>query len=105
MSHEKNSGISQGLVYAGFIGAALLMGRGCTAAVEASYDADAAAQTVEDMGFTEPQVTETNRWFVGFQGCDEKDSLGYEITAVNPQGKEVELLVCKGLFKGATIRQ
>ena len=92
-------------VYAGAISIAVLLNRGCTAVTEMSYDTQDAEQTAEDMGFTQPEVTETSRWLVGLQGCDKYDSIGFEMTAINAQGQEVDILVCKGLLKGATVRQ
>ena len=93
------------LIYAGAFAGLLLLGRGCTAATEASYDAQDAEQTATDFGFTNPEVTETNRWLVGLQGCGEEDSIGFEIAAKNSNGDDVNLLICKGPLKGATLRQ
>lgn len=105
MRHEKHDVKTDLLAGAAVLAGVLLLGRGCTAVVEQTYGTDDAVATAEDMGFTNPEVTEVNRWLPGLQGCDEKDSIGFEMTATNAQGREVDLLVCKGLFKGATLRQ
>lgn len=105
MRYEKFDLKADIMMGAALVAGFLLLPRSCTAVVEQNYDATDAVATAEDMGFTDAEVTEVNRWYPGFQGCDEKDSIGFELNATNPNGDEVDLLVCKGLFKGATIRQ
>ena len=39
-----------------------------------------------------------------FFGCGKGDLWRDEFVAKNPAGKEVEVIVCQGIFKGATIR-
>jgi hypothetical protein len=43
--------------------------------------------------------------FVGVRGCGEEDLAKYEFEATSFRGEDVGVIVCKGIFKNATIRQ
>jgi hypothetical protein len=62
-------------------------------------DPAGATKTLDDGGFTQIQ-TGGYSWF----GCGKGDLYHTEFKAKNAQGKEVSGVVCKGLFKGSTIR-
>lgn len=50
--------------------------------------------------------TDTDRFFAGLGGCGKGDIVAYELEATAPNGTQgVDILVCKGLLKGATLRQ
>jgi hypothetical protein len=72
---------------------------------EMGFDSSDAERVAEQNGFMEAEVTEVNRLFPGAQGCGKGDLIGFEIEAIAPNGNPVTIDVCKGLFKGATIRQ
>ena len=56
-------------------------------------------------GYTSAAITERHELFPGMNGCDEKDTAGFDVTATNVNGTRVNLIVCCGLvFKGCTIR-
>tara|TARA_B100000508_G_C11435908_1_gene266012 strand:+ start:956 stop:1234 length:279 start_codon:yes stop_codon:yes gene_type:complete len=60
---------------------------------------------LENLGFTEIQVTDKAWFLVGMRGCSERDAAMFTATAVNPVGKRVTTTVCVGWpFKGATVR-
>lgn len=63
-----------------------------------------AQRAAETMGFTEVQVANSGFMFTSWRGCDDKDYSWYKVNAVNPTGESVELTVCRGLFKGYTVR-
>lgn len=65
---------------------------------------EGAVNAAETMGFTNVELTDSGILFPSFHGCDDKDFTWYDVRAVNSQGKEVDLKVCKGLFKGFTVR-
>lgn len=73
--------------------------------VKATYGADDAQEYVEDSGYTNVQLEDTDTILVGVRGCGEKDAVSYEFSAESPSGSDVDVLVCKGLLKGATLRQ
>ena len=102
---NRNEGFFGGLLGpAIMIGVVVLGPRACTAVVESDYSGDDAVKTVNDNGYSNAILTETNEWYPALQGCGELDNLGYEITAVNEDGKSVDLQVCTGFFKDITIR-
>lgn len=72
---------------------------------KATYSADDAKGYVEDNGYTHVELEDTDTIFVGVRGCDQKDTLSYEFSAESPSGNNVDVLVCKGILKGATLRQ
>lgn len=78
---------------------------GCAKVVETGFDESDARRVVEENGFVDPEVTEVNRILPGLQGCGEGDAIGFEIEALAPNGNIAQLIVCKGIFKGATVRQ
>lgn len=55
-------------------------------------------------GFSQVDVTERATWLVGLRGCGNDDNVIFYATAVNPKGEKVDVYVCAGLLKGATIR-
>lgn len=64
-----------------------------------------AVSNVETMGFTEVEVTGSKYVAVGWRGCGDDDSVAYEITAKNPTGNKVNVLMCCGMWlKGCTVR-
>ncbi|MBP9852368.1 MAG: hypothetical protein QG629_545 [Patescibacteria group bacterium] len=78
--------------------------------ISAGFVADAriGAEKAEDFangsGYSDARVTEVNHIAVGLQGCDQKDAVGYEMTAKNSAGDIVNIIACGGLFKGLTLR-
>lgn len=102
--HESQVGVTAGglALLAGTV-TALTFGVGKT--VDANYGEEKARDYVEQNGYTDVDHQETNIMFVGVQGCDSNDAAGYEFTAVSPNDTPVEVTVCKGIFKGATLRQ
>lgn len=70
----------------------------------AQYGSEQAVSFAEGAGYDNVQFEDSSIFFVGWQGCDENDSVVYNMTAENAVGKEVTLKVCKGLFKSATLR-
>jgi hypothetical protein len=56
-------------------------------------------------GYTSATITEKHELLPGWNGCDEKDTAGFDVTATNVNGQRVNLIVCCGLvLKGCTIR-
>lgn len=67
-------------------------------------DEDVAVHALETQGFTGVKVIDKAWFAVGLRGCDKNDSVRFTASATNPAGKEVQLYVCGGIFKGATVR-
>jgi hypothetical protein len=65
---------------------------------------DKAVHAAEDLGFTNVKVISKDIWFVGFTGCDVKDNARFTVHGTGPDGKERDLTVCAGIFKGGTVR-
>lgn len=67
-------------------------------------DEKVAVDALHKQGFTDINITDKNWLFVGFQGCGEDDAVKFTATAKNPRNETVEIYVCTGWLKGATIR-
>ncbi len=63
-----------------------------------------AVHALETQGFSEIRITEKSWLLIGLRGGDKSDSVRFTAKAKNPVGKEVEVYVFAGYFKGATIR-
>ena len=63
-----------------------------------------AGDAAATMGFSEVEVLDSGFFFTSLRGCDEKDLSWYKVKAVNSNGDNVNLRVCRGLFKGYTVR-
>lgn len=76
----------------------------CVAACSTN-DGDA-TRTLDDEGYTDIQVQDRGI-MASWEGCDEKDGAWYSVSATNPKGKHVNMLVCCGgslSLKGCTVR-
>ena len=65
---------------------------------------EGAANAATTMGFSQVEVQDSGFMFSSFRGCDGKDFSWYKVHAVNSNNQEVDLRVCRGLFKGYTVR-
>jgi hypothetical protein len=54
---------------------------------------------VEDYGFSEVEIGSWTAFY-----CGKDDVWGYHFTATNSQGRRITGVVCRGAFKGATVR-
>lgn len=103
--------------YAGAL--VLIMGGSVLSSVisDANYGGKKAAQFVEDQGYSHVRVTDKHLLFPGLNGCDASDRVAYDVQALSAQEAAVvsptdtsitfnerNLVVCVGLFKGATLR-
>lgn len=71
----------------------------CTVGVTGFSDEARAASTLRDQGW-EPIQHEGKAMLA----CGEGDIYRDKFIAKNPQGQQVEVVVCRGLLKGATVR-
>lgn len=78
---------------------------GSVAITESNYGSDRGQQYLEQQGYKDVQPTGTNTLFVSWHGCGVNDIVQYNFKADAPNGDHVGMMVCKGLFKGATSRQ
>jgi hypothetical protein len=76
-----------------------------SAATDANYGAAKATEFLEQSGYTDVEHENTDMFLIGKRGCGRDDSVMYEFDATAANGDNVEMIVCKGFFKGATIRQ
>lgn len=67
-------------------------------------DEKVAIDALHKQGFTDVNITDKSWLFVDFQGCGEDDAVKFTATAKNPRNETVEIYVCAGWLKGATIR-
>lgn len=66
---------------------------------------DGAIQLLEAQGFSDVNITSHQWLFVGLRGCEDSDAAKFTFEATGPNGQIVDnLFVCKGLFKGYTLR-
>lgn len=65
---------------------------GCT-------DAEGARKALDGAGYTDIQIKGYSMF-----SCGKDDTYATEFSAKGPTGKPVEGVVCKGMFKGSTIR-
>lgn len=73
--------------------------------VEKGYGPDKARTYLEQNGYNNASLTDTDTFMTGLQGCDATDAVKHEFIATAPNETRVKVMVCNGLFKGATIRQ
>ncbi len=78
----------------------LLTSAGCGSFV----DEGKALRAVKDDGYTDASITDRHVIVPGMFGCDDKDSVGFDVKATNVNGTKVKLIVCCGLIKACTIR-
>lgn len=81
---------------------ACTLGQGLLA--QAIVPQERAVTALTDQGFTDVQITGKSWFLVGLKGCDSGDALVFYATATNPAGQKVDMMVCSGIIKGATIR-
>ena len=68
-------------------------------------DKSEAVRALDTQGYSNIQITDEKWFVVGLRGCESTDAVRFDVTAVNPVGKKVNLFVCVGWpFKGSTIR-
>lgn len=95
-------------VEAGAVAVTVAVALGLSAIVgaitDANYGSKEAEQYVERSGYTDVDLTDTSIFAVGFKGCDKGDTVKYSFEATAPNGTNSEVIVCKGLFKGGTLR-
>jgi hypothetical protein len=89
-----------GLGFAAIFGANFAGGR----IADSTYGAAKAKQLVEESGLQHPHLLETDRFLVSFDHCDSSDLVEYDFSAETVMGNEVEVAVCRGLFKESTVR-
>ena len=90
------------LVTLGVVGIASLFGPGII--TDANYGDERAAQYLEEVGYTDVELTGESQFLVSWQGCDGTDAVKYSFEATAVNGVDTDVIVCKGMFKGATIR-
>lgn len=74
------------------VGATVLTLAACTAP-------ESAERTLRQQGYTDIRTGGYSAF-----GCSEKDTFATKFSARSPSGHQVNGVVCKGLFKGSTIR-
>lgn len=67
-------------------------------------DEKVAIDALHKQGFTDVNITDKSWLFVDFIGCGDDDYVKFTATVKNPRNETVEIYVCAGWFKGATIR-
>lgn len=79
---------------------------GMVALTSSGYDSDDGAQFLEEQGYTDVEPTGSSFILPNYQGCENSDLIIYKYETVAPNGDEdIDMIVCKGLFKGATTRR
>lgn len=63
-----------------------------------------AIHAAEDLGYTNIRIVSKDIWFTGFKGCGGGDSALFIVHGTGPDGKQHDLTVCAGIFKGGTVR-
>lgn len=71
---------------------ALIALSGCT-------DHNGTQRALEDAGYSKIELKGYS-----FFGCSQQDTFRTEFKATGPSGRNVEGVVCSGIFKGSTIR-
>lgn len=82
------------------VAALLVIGFGLGALVSS----DASRHLLENQGFTSIQLEQKHIFVVELRGCSDEDNARFDYSAINPRGKRVNVQVCDGIIKGATIR-
>lgn len=79
----------------------------CLAALGCGYlvDESKGCETMQTNGFAGCRLIDTTVGFTSWAGCDERDAVAFDVSAVNSQGQRVSAVVCCGWpFKGCTVR-
>lgn len=87
--------------------AGLAIWMGSIAVTTSNFDSSDGAEYLNEMGYTDVHSAGSSVILPGLQGCDSNtDVVVYKYETVSPDGTDgVNMLVCKGLFKGATARR
>jgi hypothetical protein len=96
---DMSSRKTRGSLAATFTAAALCLGLTAAFINPLWTDPAGATKTLEDSGFSNVKPGGYS-WF----GCGKGDLYHTTFKATNAQGKQVSGVVCKGVFKGSTIR-
>lgn len=68
-------------------------------------DPGKACDTMSTNGFTGCRLLGTEAAFPSWSGCDERDAVAFDVSAVNAAGRRVSAVVCCGWpLKGCTVR-
>ena len=69
-------------------------------------DESDACRAVNNMGFTRCSVTNSHYIAAGLYGCHSDDGAAFEVSATNPAGRSVNIVVCcaHGVFGACTLR-
>jgi hypothetical protein len=103
--HERSTGVDVAIV-GGFIAVGLGANALLGAVVDGNYGADKAEDYVEQSGYTDVEHVDTDKFLVGWSDCGKDDIVKYAFEATAPNGVvDSKVIVCKGLFKSATLRQ
>ncbi len=92
-------------VYGSLLVAAMSVDYGVGEIADHTYGADRAVAYAEQNGYTGVTLDGVEHLAVEFRGCSDSDEVGYELEGTAPNGVHAHILVCKGIFKGATLRQ
>jgi|GEM_PF-4972188 len=72
---------------------------------DVTYGSAQAEILLDHHGYTDTTLVDKSDFLANWQGCAGNDSVKYEFEAIAPDHKTVNVLVCKGLFKAATIHK
>lgn len=92
-------------VYALAFTAIMGLNLGSGKVAESMYPTEEAAHFLDESGYTDIDHIDTDIFLTGLRGCGKGDGVKHEFTATGLNGDSVEVLVCDGIMKGATIRQ
>ena len=63
-----------------------------------------AVRALRASGFVDIKITNRSWFLLSLRGCGEGDSVRFTATATDPRGEKVDVYLCAGLLKGATVR-
>jgi hypothetical protein len=89
----------------------VLLGAGVFVAVAAAvgglsqHTEGSVVNAISDQGYTDVSIIDSHHVGSSWYGCSNSDSVAYEVTATNVNGKRVRLVACTDMWmKGVTIR-
>lgn len=74
------------------IAAVVFGARGCPGRVSD----DSAINAAGTFGFTNARVIKRHDWAISYNGCGDDDAVAFEMNGRNPQGQQVDFIVCCG---------
>lgn len=104
MSYRRGYGESRGHMEWWLSAGVAVIVLGSCAVSASNFTEEEARVVLESQGYRDAEHVDKDVLFVGVKGCADSDIAMHEFVATGQNGVQMEVDVCKGIFKGATVR-